>query len=105
MAEELRLIQKQLIALLRVNIEALLGHVEDPKLLASSVTRLMGFMGAAQEISRRLLDAEQAILVCQFALSADTTNLKLKKELSAWESYQNQLVTHLKGLIVRLKNA
>ena len=104
MADEMRRFQKQLRDLLSSNVESLLGHVEDPKLLESSVTRLMGFMSAAETITERLLQAENNVIRFRHALESDAGNPDLEKQLREWERYRGQLFEHLQGLTVRLRN-
>ena len=104
MADEMRRFQKQLRDLLSSNVESLLAHVEDPKLLESSVTRLMGFMSAADVITEKMLEAEKNVLRCQQILETDSTNSRIKTQLREWERYRGQLFEHLQGLTVRLRN-
>jgi hypothetical protein len=104
MADDLRLFQKQLRELLNSNVESLLTHVEDPKLLESSVTRLMGFMSAGDEISSRLLQAEKSILRCQQQLQSQAGDGAVRQQLNEWEAHRDELLVHLKGLVVRLRN-
>ena len=104
MAEELRLLQKQLRELLSSNVESLLAHVEDPKLLESSVTRLMGFVSAGQEISERLIRAEKAIGRCQYRLESAGDKSNVEAELREWVAYREALVEQMRGLTVRLRN-
>ena len=104
MADDMRRFQKQLRDLLSSNVESLLAHVEDPKLLESSVTRLMGFMSAAEVITEQLLDAEKNVLRCKQTLESDSGNPELKKQLREWEKHRGRLFEHLQGLTVRLRN-
>ncbi len=104
MAEELRLLQKQLRELLSSNVESLLAHVEDPKLLESSVTRLMGFVSAGEEICERLIRAEKAILRCQHQLHNTGNRDKVQQDLTEWIAYRDALVEQMRGLTVRLRN-
>ncbi len=104
MADDLRLIHKQLRELLGSNVESLLAHVEDSKLLESSVTRMMGFMRAGDEITQRLVDAENAIARCKQEMTASKKDGELAVQLAEWERYREELVAQLLGLIVRLRN-
>jgi hypothetical protein len=104
MADDLRLIQKQLRELLGSNVESLLSHVEDSKLLESSVTRMMGFMRAGDEITRRLIEAENAIARCKQQMGTPKGDEAVALRLAEWERYREQLMAQLQGLTVRLRN-
>jgi len=104
MADDLRLVQKQLRELLSSNVESLLAHVEDPKLLESSVTRMMGFMRAGDEITARLIRAERAIAQHEQQLAGAGNRDAIQSELANWERYRDDLLVHLRGLTVRLRN-
>ena len=104
MAEELRLLQKQLRELLSSNVESLLAHVEDPKLLESSVTRLMGFVSAGHELSERMIRAQKAIGQCEYRLENLGEGDSTRKELAEWTAYRDALIEQMRGLTVRLRN-
>ena len=104
MADDMRRFQKELRDLLSSNVESLLAHVEDPKLLESSVTRLMGFMSAAETITDKLLDAEDNVLRCRQHLAGNSSDTEVMNQLREWERYRGKLFEHLQGLTVRLRN-
>jgi hypothetical protein len=104
MADDLRLIQKQLRELLSSNVESLLTHVDDSKLLESSVTRVMGFMRAGDEITGRLVKAEHAIAHFEQQIAVADEKESLQVQLVQWRHYRDDLLGHLRGLTVRLRN-